>query len=113
MARVEILPSLEKQIEKKFKARSVEVLEFLKTLETHPKKGKPLATVGGILIKELKFESFRFYFLVDAHAIKIFSDTELIDLLLKFVRMSDKNMQQQTIEEIKYVLKSVSLNEFR
>jgi hypothetical protein len=112
MARVEILPSLEKQIEKKCKSRSIVVLEFLKTLEKYPEKGKPLGVIGGILIKKIKFESFRFYFIVDAHAIKIFSDFELADLLLKFVRMSDRNMQQQTIDEIKQILKSVCLDDF-
>ena len=36
--------------------------------------------------------------------LKLFSAEELTELLLKFVRMSDKKKQQKTIEEIRKVL---------
>ncbi|MFH1649164.1 MAG: hypothetical protein ABIA93_01300 [Candidatus Woesearchaeota archaeon] len=104
MAIVEIMPSLEAEIDKRFKAKSVEVLEFLKTLEHEPKKGKPLGRVGNIAIKELKYEGYRFYFITDAYQVRFFKEEELVDLLLRFVRMSDKRHQQDVIDEIREVL---------
>jgi len=63
MAKVEIVESLFEEINKKFKHNSVKVLQHLKTLESSPWKGKTLGTVGGIVIKELKYSGFRFYFM--------------------------------------------------
>lgn len=104
MAVVEITAALEKEINKQFKAKSVEILQYLKTLEDQPKKGKPLGRVGNIAIKELKHEGYRFYFITDTYQVRFFKEDELIDLLLRFVRMSDKKSQQKTIEEIREVL---------
>ena len=104
MAKVEIIESLYNQINKKFKHKSVEILQHLKSLEENPKKGKILGKVGGVLIKELKYKNFRFYFLADEYKLKFFSEEELTDLLLRFVRMSDKTHQQETINEIRQIL---------
>ena len=112
MAKVEITTSLFTQIEKKFKHRSIEILEQLKSLEQHPQKGKLLGNVGGIVIKELKFEGFRFYFITDGFKLKCANKDELVDLLLRFVRMSDKNYQQQTINEIKHILRTIGTSGF-
>lgn len=113
MVHVEIVPSLEEEIYQHFKGESVEVLEFLKSLESSPSKGKALGHVGGIVIKELKYNGFRFYFITDAHRLRIFSAEYLTDLLLKFVRMSDKKDQQKVIEEIRHVLATIGFNGFR
>jgi len=107
MAIVEVMPSLEKQIYKKFKKRSIKVLQFLKTLEDNPKKGKPLGQVGNIVIKELKFEGYRFYFITDAYQVRFLKLEELQDLLLQFVRLSDKKSQQKVIDEIRELLISL------
>lgn len=104
MAKVEIVKSLYEELLKKFKGESVSVLKHLKSLETSPLKGKLLANIGGIVVKELKYKNFRFYFLADGHKLKFFSEKELVDLLLRFVRMSDKKHQQQTINEIRELL---------
>jgi|SRR3989338_2315758 len=104
MVKVEILPSLEEEINQVFRANAVEVFEFLKTLEQSPKKGKPLGSVGGIIIKELKYRNYRFYFITDAFKIRFLKIEELTDLLLQFVRMSDKRTQQKTINEIRNLL---------
>jgi alpha-acetolactate decarboxylase len=112
MAKVEITESLFMQIDKKFKQKSAEVLKHLKSLESFPKKGKILGTVGGILIKELKYEGFRFYFITDGFKLKYANKEEVIDLLLRFVRMSDKKHQQQTINEIKYLLRTIGTGAF-
>ena len=68
----------------------------MKSLESSPHKGKELGTVGGFLIKELKYAGFRFYFITDGFKLKCFDQEALVDLLLRFVRMSDKKHQQET-----------------
>lgn len=107
MAEVVITKELQKEIGKKFKAESVKIFELMYSLKEHPKKGKPLGNVGGILIKELKYKSFRFYFLAQADKLKMLSAECLTDLLLKFVRMSDKDHQQETIDEIRKILQAI------
>ena len=108
MAKVRITDSLEKEINKKFKKKSIKIFEHLYSLEENPKKGKPLARVGNIVIKELRYDkTFRFYFITDGFKLKLLKSEELKDLLIKFVRMSDKDSQQKTINEIKGVLRSL------
>lgn len=107
MAKVEIVESLFLEVNKRFKSESINVFQYMKRLETKPKKGKILGTVGGIVIKELKYKNFRFYFIADGYKLKFLSNEELTDLLLKFVRMSDKKQQQKTINEIKHILKII------
>ena len=112
MAKVEIVESLFEEIEKKFKKRATLIYDLIETLETHPHKGKLLGTVGGIVIKEIKFENFRFYFIADGYKLKFLTEEELTDLLLRFVRMSDKKHQQGTINEIKHILRSMGPSGF-
>jgi hypothetical protein len=107
MAKVEITDSLYSEIEKKFKSETHDVIDLLETLENNPKKGKFIAQVSGIAIKELKYKSYRFYFISDNYKIRFFKVEELKDLLIKFVRMSDKKSQQGTIDEIKDVLRKL------
>jgi len=80
---------------------------LLRTLSENPKKGKELGHVGRVVVKELKYGVYRFYFLTDGHAIKFLSSDDLKDLLITFVRMSDKDAQAATIEEIKVVLRKI------
>ena len=112
MAKVEITKSLEEEINKVFKGESVEVLQHIKSLENSPQKGKILGTVAGIIIKELKYNNFRFYFITDGFKLKCADQEHLIDLLLRFVRMSDKKHQQQVIDEIKHVLRNFGAGGF-
>ena len=107
MVRIEILESLYEEIDKKFKKEAIKIYELIETLQDNPKKGKIVGTVGGIIIKELKYKGFRFYFLADGFKLKVFSEEELIDELIRFVRMSDKKHQQETIEEIKTILRTI------
>ena len=106
MAKVEITRALLEEIKKKFKSESHEIIDLMESLEENPKKGKPVGQVGGIVIKELKYGKFRFYFITDGFKLKFLEIQELNELLIKFVRMSDKKTQQKTIEEIKIVLKN-------
>lgn len=107
MAKVIITDSLEQEIQKKFKQESVEILSLMLTLEENPKKGKDIGAIGAIAIKELKYGTFRFYFIVDRFKVKFLKVEELKDLIIKFVRMSGKNDQQKVINEIKYVLQTL------
>ncbi len=104
MAKVEIVTSLFEEIQKKFKGESHKVIDLLETLENNPHKGKALGQVGGIVIKEIKYKNFRFYFITDAYKLKIMDESSLIELLIRFVRMSNKKDQQETILEIKKIL---------
>ena len=106
MAQVIITKELEKEINKKFKKESIKIFELMRSLKGNPKKGKEIGHVGSITIKELRYESFRFYFITDGYRLKLLKQEELSDLLIKFVRMSDKKTQQQTINEIKEILRS-------
>lgn len=113
MAKVEITESLLAEINKKFKQESIEVLEHLRSLESSPYKGKVLGAVGAIIIKELKYSGFRFYFITDGFKIKCLEEEKLVDLLLRFVRMSEKNHQQETINEIKHILRTMGAGGFQ
>ena len=104
MAKVEIVRSLFEEIQKKFKGEAHEVIDLIESLENNPLKGKSLGNIGGIVIKEIRYKSFRFYFITDSYKLKIMDKSSLVDLLIRFVRMSDKKDQQQTINEIKKVL---------
>ena len=105
MAKVEINEQLKQEIFKKFKEESKEILKLMYSLKENPKKGKELGQVAGIVIKELRYKSFRFYFVTDGYKLRIYHSEKLGDLLIKFIRMSDKKTQQKVIDEIKKVLK--------
>lgn len=107
MAKVEIVRPLLKEIIKKFKGESYKILDLLETSENNPHKGKPVGQVGGVVIKELKYNSYRFYFISDGHKIKFLRKEDLGNLLIKFVRMSDKKDQQIVINEIKHILRRI------
>jgi mRNA-degrading endonuclease RelE of RelBE toxin-antitoxin system len=104
MVKVEIANSLAREIKKKFKGESHKITDLLESLEENPHKGKPLGNVAGLVIKELKYKKFRFYFIVDGFKLKVLSKEELTNLLIRFVRMSDKKSQQKTINEIRKIL---------
>jgi hypothetical protein len=112
MAKVEIAESLFEEIEKKFKQRATLVYDLIETLETNPRRGKPLGSVAGILIKEIRFEGFRFSFIVDGHKLIFLEEKDLTDLLIRFVRMSDKKRQEETIKEIKKILVTIGAGGF-
>ena len=107
MAKVVINESLAEQISRKFKRESVEIFSLMRTLEDNPKKGKEIGVVGSILVKEIKYNQFRFYFITDGYKVKFLKTEQLKDLLIRFVRMSDKRDQQKTIDEIKYILREL------
>ena len=104
MARVEILEDLKEEVIKKFKAESKIIFKLMHSLGENSSKGKILGQIAGIVIKELKYKSFRFYFITDGQKLRVMDDSNLVDLLIRFVKMSDKKDQQETIDEIKRIL---------
>jgi len=112
MAQVAILERLKDEILKKFKEESKIIFRQLYSLAKNPHKGKALGHIGGVVIKELKYNNFRFYFITDGYKLKIMDESKLVDLLIKFVRMSDKKDQQQTINEIKNILNNFGSSGF-
>jgi len=113
MARVMILPELVRQIQKIFKKKADKIYDLMSELEIFPRKGKEIGHVANIVIKEIKYEGFRFYFITEGHKLKCLTDEELKDLLIKFIRMSDKDSQQKIINEIKIILKKIGFDDFR
>ncbi|MFH1916710.1 MAG: hypothetical protein ABIJ21_05575 [Nanoarchaeota archaeon] len=107
MAKVIITERLEAAINKKFKRESVIIFTILRTLADQPKKGKEVGVIGKIVIKELKYKQFRFYFVADGYSIKFLSAQELKDSLIKFVAMSGKKDQQEIIDWIKHILRTI------
>ena len=113
MAKIVITKSLFKQLRKSFTDSEVgKVIDLIESLESQPKKGKALSQVGGIVIKELKYGKHRFYFITDGHMLKFATEDELAQLIIKFVRVSDKKYQQKIINEIKDVLTSFGFEGF-
>ena len=112
MVQVTILETLKDEILKKFKVESKIIFKQMYSLAESPHKGKSLGHVGGIVIKELRYKSFRFYFITDGYKLKIMDESKLVDLLIRFVRMSNKKDQQQTINEIRKILFDFGLKGF-
>jgi len=106
MAQVKIESELFKEIEKTFKGESHEVIDLLESLETNPHKGKLLAQIGSIQIKEIRYNSFRFYFIVEGYLLKVLDEKQLFGLLIKFLSMSGKKDQQEKIEKIKEFIRT-------
>jgi len=112
MAKVMITVSLKEEILRKFKALSKKIFLQMKLLEKKPHKGKALGHVAEIVIKEVKYEKHRFYFITDGRILKFGTEEEIAGLLIKFVRLSDKKNQQKVINEIKGILKSFGFDRF-
>jgi len=112
MAKVEIIRSLFEGIKKKFRGEAHRVVDLMESLEGSPRKGKLLGSVGGIVIKEIRYKSFRFYFISDGYKLRFFDVDVLSELLIRFVRMSDKKHQQKTIDEIRRILINVGVEGF-
>ena len=71
MVKVIITEYLEKEINKKFKNESIKIFELLLSLKNNPNNGKVISQIGDIVIKEIKYMSFRFYFITDGYSLKI------------------------------------------
>jgi uncharacterized protein YrrD len=107
MARVIVTKTLQEEVVKRFKAESLKIFSAMKALEQSPNKGKVVGHVQDVIIKEIKYGKFRFYFITDGLQLKFSTQEELAGLLIKFVRMSEKKDQQKAIAGIKAALRSL------
>jgi hypothetical protein len=112
MAQVVITKKLEEEINKKFKGESIRIFSLMQSLEENPKKGKEIGNINKVLIKEIRYNKYRFYFLTDGYKIKFFKVEDLKDLIIKFVRMSEKKDQEKVINDIKNVLRNIGEESF-
>ena len=113
MAKVIISKPLFRTIEKTFsRYEAHKIIDKLESLEDNPHKGKTLSNIGGVVVKEIKYKQFKFYFLTDGNILKFGTEDELAQLLIKFVRMSEKKDQQKQIKSIKDVLLSMGFKGF-
>ncbi len=109
--KVEITKELQKEINKKFKKESIKIMEYFYSLKETPLKGKTLTQIEGIVLKELKYKSFRFYFICDGEKLKLITIGEVTDIIFKFIKMSKKNDQDKVIGEIKDLLRKLGFDE--
>lgn len=107
MIKIIILNSLRNDIYKVFKKDSLKIYSLISELEQNPKKGKILGHAGNMDIREIRYKTYRFYFIVDGHKLILFDKGKIEELLIRFVRMSKKNNQQKVIDEIKLMLKRI------
>jgi hypothetical protein len=113
MAKVVITQGLLNHIKKSFSTfEANSVIDLIESVGSSPRKGKSLTHVGAIVIKELKYKKFRFYFITDGHVLKFGTEDELSSLLIKFVRMSDKKDQSKVIQKIKDALEALGFDVF-
>ena len=112
MIKILVLNALRDEIYKTFKKDSLKVYAVIESLQENPHKGKVLGIVGNMSVRELRYRNFRIYFIIDSHKLILFSKNQIQDLLIRFVRMSDKNNQQKTIDEIKAILKQIGQKDF-
>jgi len=113
MAEVIITEGLKREILKKFKGESKKIFHLMNSLKENPKKGKELGQVRGVVIKEIRYEKFRFYFITDGFDVKFLEIKDLQNLVIKFIKMSDKKSQQKAIEEIKDILRKFAGEGFK
>lgn len=105
MVKILIVKGLFRSIKKRFSSSEVgQILDLFESLRHSPRKGKTVGVMNSIVVKELKYKKYRFYFITDGFKIKFLRVTDLKSLVIKFVRMSDKKNQKKVISEIKDVL---------
>lgn len=112
MAEVIITEALKDEVLKKFKEESKKIFNLMYSLKENPKKGKEVGCVSNVLIKEIKYEGHRFYFITNGFRLKFLDINDLQNLIIKFVRMSNKKEQQKVIDEIKVVLRKIGESGF-
>ena len=106
MARVIITRTLKDRLLNRFGGEAELILSKMNHLGSSPKSGKHLTTIGSLMLGEIRFRGYRFYYVTDAHKIKFLSVHELEDLIIRFVEYSEKH-QRETIEKLKDMLRSI------
>ena len=114
MVEVQISRQLIKDINKRLSKKQADaVFLHIYSLEGNPFKGDVLSVVGSVVLKEICFESFRFYFIHSQNVMKCIGVDELKAEIFKFIAMSDKSKEQQkVINRIKKDLKKFGYDWF-
>ena len=81
----------------------------MQSLEENPHKGKVVGNAKEIMLKEIKYSKFRFYFITDGRILKFGTKEELEMMLIKFLAMSEKKDQNKIIKKILEELRSKKL----
>ncbi|MFT4312058.1 MAG: hypothetical protein ACMXYF_02415 [Candidatus Woesearchaeota archaeon] len=106
MVIVAITQDLDKELKKRLdKNTYYKIKDLFMSLKKDPYKGDVLHVLGNVILKEIKFKTFRFYFLTSNNLIKFVACNNLEKELIKFIRMSKKNDQQHVINDILNKLK--------
>ena len=106
MVIVAVTKELDKQLKKTVsKQQYYKIKQLFTSLKKDPYKGDLLHVLGNVVLKEIRYSTFRFYFLTSHNLIKFVSSANLEKELIKFIRMSKKNDQQKVIDEILEKLK--------
>ena len=101
MVIVAITKNLDKELKKRLdKNTYYEIKEVFSSLKQNPYKGDLLHVLGTVVLKEIRYKTFRFYFLTSNNLIKFIASTDLEKELIRFIKMSKKNDQQKVIDEI-------------
>ena len=107
MIQIVILNSLRNDIYKTFKKGALKIYALIEKLKVNPNQGKVLGHVGSMSIRELRYTSFRFYYILDGNKLRLFNQSKIRELLIQFIAMSKKNDQQKTIREIYELIERV------
>ncbi len=101
MVIVAITKELDKELKKRLDKKTYyEIKDVFMSLKKNPYKGDLLHVLGNVVLKEIRYKTFRFYFLTSNNLIKFIATTDLEKELIKFIKMSKKNDQQKVIDEI-------------
>lgn len=109
MVVVEFSEGFEKELKKNFSKKDA-ISTVKKLIQTKPTDGDYLTSVGNIILKEKRQNSFRFYYVQRLEETRFLSKEELKDFLIKFIALSKKNNQQKVIDKIKSDLKEFGLD---
>lgn len=98
MIKIYVYKQLEKEINKRLSKKEADnVFLHFYSLKQNLFKGDTITNIGSILVKELKYKKFRFYFIQSKDTLKLLSEEDLKQRIIKFIAMSDKSKEQQKI----------------
>lgn len=106
MVKVVIENSLVKKLERKFQSSELkEIKQLFLSLEENPFQGKLIGTIGPVILKEKKYKSFRFYFIISKQLVIVRENLE--SEVIRFIEMSKKNNQERVIKKLREILRKL------
>ena len=99
------LKTMKKQMSKGQAHKLIKQLTKIK-----PTDGKTISTVAGLVIKERKLNAFRFYFVQMNNKFELMTQEELKQHIIKFIRISKKDDQNEVISKLKNDVKMFGIN---